>query len=220
MDNLEEFNIAETYLKPENVLITDIFNIFTRKVRNNMYNRYNFIIDDSDTITKMIFSRLVSHINETDNENTSTKIYVNPTTIYSNSITIYTTPPPAKIKNDNVDKFVKFFKFPFHTLTVDDRAGIPTVALNKETLANIYIDKIWIYNPAYTVKENADILMQKLIGGPTTINSVTYNTLIREIIQYKSFKLFNLDYNRQNANICDNKSYTHSMFGFDLTKWP
>lgn len=220
MDNFEEFNIAKKYLNPDTVLVTDIFNIFTPRVKNNMYDKYNFIISDDDTITMLIFQRLMKHINETEVDSSLTKIYVNPVNVYSNSITIYTTPPHAKIKNEYTDKIAKFFKYPFHSLTVDDRSGVPNVGLTKENLANVYIDKTWNYNPALTIKENTDILMQKLIGGPASIDSSTYNALIQEIIKYKSFKIFNLEYSKQNTNICENKSYSHSMFGFELTNWP
>lgn len=213
-------NAINSHLVENTVIITDVFNVYTEVQEDVKFEKYNFIINDDDTVTYYIFNKLVKHINSVDVESDLKKVFVNPAYIYSGSISIFIKPPKFKLTgNDNV-KIIKLLKFPYNELSIDDKVGMKRVALNMVSLENIYIDKIWIYNPALSIKENTDILMQKLMGGPASVTSSTYNTLLPEIISYKSFKLLDIEEYKLYTPDCSNASYSHSMFGFDLTKWP
>ena len=210
MDLLEALNSKK-------IIFTDYFSLFKNNDFSSKLSKYNFIVADDDVVTHKILKSLVRFINS--NNNSLVKVYVNPHTVYEKFSAVYTHPPPQQILINHTLNKVNLFKYPFHKLLVNDHFDLNEAVFNLENLSQIEENKVYTINPIFTLSQNVEILMHKLLKQDVYLNRDTYNSLNSHILKYKNFKNLEIEiFNPIQCNIVS--SYTYTPHGFDLTKHP
>lgn len=203
----------------KHVIVTDAFNIFTVPDKTIQYlNKYNFIIDDDDPITEQVFRKLFSDVNVTSPSHEN--VYVNPKTLYKDHTILITKPLSPKITLSKVENLHRHFRYPYKTLTVEDKPVVSSHPLSRKTLDELLLDQTWCYNPGEDSSVNIDILMQKLTGGPVTIDSDSFHLMKSDIEEHKMFKSFKIEIKTHNIKTCRISTSPNSPFGFQLDQWP
>ncbi|UBZ25630.1 hypothetical protein QKT26_gp40 [Carcinus maenas nudivirus] len=213
------FNDVYNSLKNNKIVITDLFNVFDTPPVNNIFDEFNFIINEEDVVAKHILQKFVKNIN-LRNTNLN-KVYVNPYDTYKSVAALYLRPPQFNLVRKKENSLI--FAHKYKKLYLSDNRNFIRHMLNLETIDDIENNVIWEFNPGYDSLINTDILMQKLIGDVIYINTETYNRVVGDIVNYKSFKSLDVvKFDTYTSEECqDDIENTHyTLYGFDLTtKW-